>query len=79
MTKPRKLVKGDRVKVTGGWGIKGGGSLGEHYIGCFATVVGFTKMSMPITIKLDEDIDTSYVFNWCRENLRALPRKAKAL
>ncbi len=66
----RDLKPGDRVKITGPWEAtdkKGGASL----IGRFATVEGFLDTGKP-KIVIDGWSDW---LSWCRENLRALPRR----
>lgn len=75
MTKPRKLVKGDRVKITGLYGSTGG----SRYIGKFAVVNKVYKRdSMSIGIRIDDDLEyPGFLWFWDRENLRALPRKAQ--
>lgn len=72
MTKPRKLAKGDRVKITGPWS---GSWCGREYIGKFATVnYDDGGSTMSININIDGLRDS---FFWDRESLRALPRKVQ--
>lgn len=73
----RKLVKGDRVKITGPWSLVPGEGKGRIHTGKLATVVEVTDHpSMPVDINIDGDADTSSPWHWCRESLQALPRKA---
>ncbi len=71
----RELVVGDRVKITGPWN-NGGSTGGEDLIGSRATVVKFNDL-LGVGIRLDGDPPDKSPWWWCRENLRALPRKAK--
>ena len=74
MTKPRKLAGGDRVEITGAWKLDTEGNSGEEYIGRFATVDRIDgSPGMSVRILIDES--TGFHWYWCRENLRALPRK----
>ncbi len=72
MTKLRKLVKDDRVKITGPWMIDSDGDCGENQIGNIETVArAFKPDSNGLSVRLGSG------YYWCRENLRALPRKVK--
>ncbi len=68
----RELVPGDRVKIVGPWDTHTRN--GEGYIGRIATVLRNLgpKSRAPIPINIDTKSTPYY---WCRENLRALPRK----
>lgn len=69
----RKLIEGDRVKITGPW--RSGSHLGENLIGKNATVHKMKPYgAMPVKIHIDGTPD-DMMYHWCRENLRALPRK----
>ncbi len=71
----RKLIKGDRVKITGHWDGDASDSRKEStedLVGKYATVDRIRKdISMSIVIEID-GIDG--LFFWDRENLRALPK-----
>jgi len=75
----RKLIKGDRVKITGPWRLNtDGNGEGRQYIGEYATVIRITNHpTMSVDIHMDSDEDPSGVYHWCRENLRALPKGRK--
>ena len=78
----RKLIKGDRVKITGPWSNRPDVSKDEgfEHIGKNATVTNpdrsdkypGAKVHMNVVIRIDGHDDTLY---WCRGNLSALPRR----
>ncbi len=69
----RKLIKGDRVRITGPWHPSGGG---EHHIGENATIINPNRGEPWTSMKVDVVIDgLNYPLHWCRENLRALSRR----
>ena len=65
----RDLKPGDRVKITGSQ--RAYGTFGMIFIGRIAIVMDFLESGTPI-IKLDS---WNVGQTWCRENLRALPRR----
>lgn len=70
----RKLIKGDRVKITGPWSItskEGGNDL----IGKHAKVVDVLERSWMPIILVVKGHTLNLTLAWDRENLRALPRK----
>ena len=66
----RDLKPGDRVKITGPWGVGNATSLGE--VGRIAVVISIGEGTTPIELKIYSHFGTS---TWCRENLRAMPRR----
>ena len=67
----RDLVPDDRVKIIGPWSTDS--VLGHQYIGKLATVRGLW-MGTGTRFKLEIDGVVEFLW-WCRENLRALPRR----
>lgn len=80
MTKPRELKEGDRVKITGFWGLDNFEHKDYRHIGKFATVISAysaqSSLAMPIKIHVDGTCE-GMVYSWYRESLRALPRRTK--
>ena len=71
----RKLVPEDRVRIIGPWLADAKGNGGQKHIGKTAVVLGVLPGSeMPIALKIPDDYGKIRLY-WCRENLRALPRK----
>ena len=65
----RDLKPGDPLKIIGPW-VDGFG--GGNWIGEYATVVSVAERSwMAVEIRI---VKWKITLNWCRENLRALPR-----
>lgn len=78
MTKPRALIKGDRVKITGPWNSEDSDDDGgKGHIGKFATVWNAGLPEEPMSIIINIDGVPGKRFFWDRENLKALPRKAQ--
>lgn len=76
MTKPRTLVRYDRVVITGGWNSEASDNHGgERHIGKFATVLRVDPLGEPMPIQINIDGIEFDSFHWDRETLRALPRK----
>ncbi len=73
----RELVIGDRVRITGPWHPTH--DEGRDHVGKHATYVRPNEnnpSTMPIDIHID-GTEEGIIYHWCRENLRALPRKTK--
>ncbi|KKN53597.1 hypothetical protein LCGC14_0600930 [marine sediment metagenome] len=71
----RELRKGDRVKITGPWSVLG--STGLQFVGKYAIVIHVRDKPtdrMGIHIHIDGD-KANLIYHWCRQNLRALPRR----
>ena len=75
MTPPRALISGDRVKITGPHHLVWTSSSPE-FTGLYATVYKvlgkYSLDDQPIQIEVDGQ---EGLYWWCRDNLRALPRR----